>query len=516
MNKTALVVSGKTLCVQAGVYRGKFRSTLNGGTVRGLAGAVIDGYLYTTLSGSIDATQSTITVADASIFVTPWQSAAATSLIVDGEALYINGVSGNTVSVNRAAAGSSTSAVAHSAGAIVRMAGNQLYTSGNNTTYQDFEIRNSDPLRNWNTDGAEGLRGCGVFNTGNGNKFVNLNVHDNLNGIFSGSSSSNTEVYGTLSYNNGMFDDTTDGKGHGMYLENASGYSKIHDNIVLNNFGNGAQLYGRTAAYPGGDIQGNLFANSGSPLGASTRHHNLVVGPESQRIADILIANNFFFHPHGVLGYNMVFGYGSGVDNGRILNNYFVGGGGIGLELTDVTNVTATGNKFYTANSSGVNIQSSQAPYAVNNNTYYGTSSTAGEFGNVTVHENQTFSQWKSSTGFDAASTIISNALPDTVIVRPNAYQQGRANVIVFVPSGAASISVNLSAAGLAAGQLFTIQNAFNFNGLPLISAAFNPASPIVSIPLTGLTTSVATPLGASYTPSTTSPQMTVFVVVPL
>jgi hypothetical protein len=516
LSKTAVVVAGKTLCVQAGVYRGKFQSSLNGGTVRGVGGAVIDGYLYTTLSGAMDATQNTITVADASIFVTPWQAGAATSLIVDGEALYINGVSGNTISVNRAAAGSSTAAVAHNAGALVRMAGNQLYTTGSNTTYQDLEIRNSDPLRNWNTDGAEGLRGCGVFNTGNGNKFVNLNIHDNLNGIFSGSSSSNTEVYGTLSYNNGMFDDTDQGKGHGMYLENASGYSRIHNNIVLNNFGNGTQLYGRTAAYPGGDIQGNVWANSGAPLGATIRHHNLVVGPETQRIADILIQNNCFFHPHGVLGYNMVFGYGAGVDNGSILNNYFVGGGGIGLELTDVTNVTATGNKFYTTNSSGINIQSSQSAYNVNNNSYYGTASNADEFGNVTAHANQTFSLWKSSTGFDSASTISSSAMPDTVIIRPNAYQAGRANVIVYAPSGAASININLSTAGLVNGQLFTIQNAFNFNGAPLISATFNAASPIISIPLNGLTTSVTPPIGSSYTPPTTSPQMAVFVVLPV
>ena len=515
LNKTSVVVAGKTLCLQGGVYRGKFKSTLNGGTVRGLAGAVIDGYLFTTLAGAMDATQNTITVADASMFVTPWQAAAATSLIVDGEALYINGVSGNTITVNRAAAGSSTAAVAHTAGTLVRMAGNQLYTSGSNTTYQDIEIRNSDPLRNWNTDGAEGLRGCGVFNTGNGNKFVNLNTHDNLNGIFSGSSSSNTEVYGTLSYNNGMFDDTDQGKGHGMYLENASGYSRIYDNIVLNNFGNGTQLYGRTAAYPGGDIQGNVWANSGAPLGAAIRHHNLVVGPETQRIADILIQNNFFFHPHNINAYNMVFGYGAGVDNGSILNNYFVGGGGIGLELTDVTNVTATGNKFYTSNSSGINIQSSQAAYTVNNNSYYGTASNADEFGNVTAHANQTFALWKSSTGFDSTSTISSNAMPDTVIVRPNAYQQGRANVVVYAPSAAASITVNLSQSGLVNGQAYTIQNAFNFNGPAVITGVYISLTPNIVIPLNGLSTSVAAPLGSTYTPPTTSPQLAVFVVVP-
>ena len=501
--------------MQSGTYRGKFQSTLNGGTVRGLGGVVIDGYLFTTLSSAINSSQTSISVADASAFVTPWQVGGASTLIVDGEALFINSISGNTITVNRAAAGSSTVPVSHAAGTLVRMAGNQLYTASTNTTYQDIEIKNSDTLRNWNTDGAEGLRGCGIFNTGNGNKFVNLNIHDNLSGIFSGSSSSNTEVYGTLSYNNGVFDDTDQGKGHGMYLENASGYSRIHDNIVLNNFGNGTQLYGRTAAYPGGDIQGNIWANSGAPLGAAIRHHNLVVGPESQPIPDILIQNNYFFHPHNINGYNVVFGYGAGVNNGRILNNYFVGGGGVGLELTGVTNVTATGNKFYTSNSSAVNIQSSQSSYTVDNNTYYATGATSDKFGNITAHANQTFAQWKSATGFDSASTINANPLPDTVIVRPNAYQSGRANVIVFAPSGAASITVNLSLAGLANGQAYTIQNAFNFNGTAVFSGVYISASPTISIPLNGLSTSVVSPLGSSYTPPTTSPQLAVFVVVP-
>lgn len=515
LNKTNLIVSGKTLCLQGGVYRGKFKSTLNGGTVRGLSGAIIDGYQQSPLTSAINSSQTSIPVANASLFVTPFQSGGVDTLIVDGEALEIMSISGNNVTVNRAASGSSTGAVSHSAGTPVRLAGSQLVTSGSNTIYRDIEITNSDPLRNWLTDGAEGLRGAGIFNTGSGNKFINLNVHDNLNGIFSGSSSSNTEVYGTLSYNNGMFDSTSDDKGHGMYLENASGYSRIYDNIVFNNFAHGAQLYGRTAAYPGGDLQGNVMANSGSPSGPTDRRRNLIVGPETQPIQDILIQNNYFFHPQNSNGYNIVFGYGAGANNGRILNNYFIGGGGIGLEMQDVTNVTATGNRFYTSNSSAVHIQSEASAFTINNNTYYGTSSSSDKFGNSSASQNQTFSEWKSSTGFDSTSTINSGPLPDTVIVRPNTYQQGRANVIVFVASGAVSISVNLSQAGLSNGQAYAIKNAFNFNGSDVIAGTYNSASPTITLPLNGLAASVAAPIGSSFTPPTTAPNLAIFVVVP-
>ncbi len=524
LNKTTVVVAGKTLCVQAGTYRGKFKSTLNGGTVRGLGGVVIDGYLFTTLPSAIDASQTSITMADPSAFVMPWQQGGATSLIVDGEALYINGITGNTVSVNRAAAGSSTAAVTHTAGTLVRMAGNQLLVGGSNTTYRDIEVMNSEPLRNWQTDGAEGLRGNGIFNTGDGNKFVNLIAHDNLSGIFTGSSSSNTEIYGCLSYNNGMNDPAADppGKGHGMYLENSAGYLKAYDNIVLNNFNNGMQLYGRSAASVGGDLQGNAVANSGAPLASvpSQRNRNMILGTETQRMPDIIVKSNYLFHPHNVNGSNCTFGYGSGIDDGHVTDNYFVGGGGIGLTIEDSTRITVSNNKFYTTNSSGVNIQSDQAPvgnYTVSNNTYYNTGTTARKYGNTTIFDNQTFTDWKTATGYDmAGSSAMTNAMPDTVIVRPNAYQQGRANIVVYAPSGAASISVNLSLAGLTNGQAYTIQNAFNFNGTAVFSGVYNAASPTITIPFAGAASLVAAPFGSSYTPATTSPQFAVFVVKPV
>lgn len=500
-------IMSKTLCLQAGVYRGKFKSTLTGGTVRGLAGAVIDGYLTTALNSAMTATQNTLTVADASVFITSFQSGAANTLIVDGEALFINSISGNTINVNRAAAGSSTGAVAHNAGVLVRLAGNQLYTSGSNTTYQDIEILNSDPKRDWRTDGAEGLRGCGIFNTGNGNKFINLNVHDNLNGIFSGSSSSNTEIYGNLSYNNGMFDGTTEGKGHGMYLENGAGYSRVYDNLVFNNFGNGAQLYGRTAAFVGGDVQGNVFANSGSPIGAGVRHQNLIVGTETQLITDIFLKDNVLFHPMNANGYNLKVGYGAGVGNAHVYDNWLIGGTAIGLEIVQTNNITATGNRFY---SSGINIQTTQSAFTINNNYYYATSSTAEKFGNLTAHANQTFAQWKAATGFDASSTAVSGTMPDTVIVRPNTHESGRANIIVIGANNPISVSVNLSGFGLANGQQFSIVSAFNYNRAAVFSGTYNAASPTIILPLSA---GVQQPISASYSIASTSPLFGVYVV---
>ena len=211
----------------------------------------------------------------------------------------------------------------------------------------------------------------------------------------------------------------------------------------------------------------------------------------------------------------MTFGYGEGIDDGHILNNYFVGGGGIGLELTGVRMVTVTGNKFYTTNSLGINIQSGEFPYIVNDNIYYAVQSSSREFGDTTVLQNLTFGNWKNATGFDSTSTATASPLPDTVFVRPNAHAAGRANIIVYTSSGVSSISVNLSPAGLTNGQPYKIRNAFNFGGTEIAAGVYNSSSPTISLPLNGISTTVATPIGATYTPPATLPQFGVFILIP-
>ena len=107
--------------------------------------------------------------------------------------------------------------------------------------------------------------------------------------------------------------------------------------------------------------------------------------------------------------------------------------------------------------------------YNWNNNSYYGT----GSFG-VVGSGPYGFGAWKATTGYDAAGTDTSSALPDTVIVRPNAYQAGRANIIIYAGSGAASVNVNLSTSGLVNGQAYTIKNAFNYLGANVFTGTYN------------------------------------------
>ena len=525
-------LNGKTLGVKSGTYIGKFKSTLTNATILGISGTgslngnngldgplpIIDGYTSTTLLDALPANLDPVTfeVADASLIESGYASGAITTLVIDGEAMQITGVSGNDVSVTRRAAGTSPEeapvVAAHSEGAIVRTAGSPLWVAGANTVVKNLHLKITDPLRDWRYHGNEGIRGHGVAITAvAGTKIINCRMSNNLNGIFTGSSSSNTEVYGNLIFNNGMFDGTDQGKGHGMYLENGSGFSKIYDNISLNNFGHGAQMYGRTAPYVGGDARGNVFANNGSPIDAW--HQNLLVGPETDPIPSVSIDSNYFLHPHTENAYNFKVGYGAGVTEATVTNSYFIGGEAIGMEIADVDTITANGNKHFSTHGSHVNISAREdATYSINNNTYYKTGTADDRFNNRTELENEIFSVWKSQTGYDANSSITAANLPQTVIIRPNAYEAGRAHIIVIAPTGN-SVVIDLAQTGLPANHFYVIKNAFNIDGDAVVSGSYAGGSVNVTIPLTSAASlSVATPVGGNAI-ATTLPSFSVFVM---
>ena len=204
---------------------------------------------------------------------------------------------------------------------------------------------------------------------------------------------------------------------------------------------------------------------------------------------------------------------GQNVTTGTITGNYFVGGATL-FEIANTPNATITGNQFYSSRSGAVYVIGRNGqPYLWNNNTYHG-STNRNVFG-VTGDGIYQFASWKSMTGYDANSAATSSVMPNTVILRPNSYQAGRANVMVYGVAGATTASIDLSASGLVNGQPYTIRNAQNYFGAPVATGTYNSASPTVVVSLVGAAQSVATPLGYDYTPATTCPQFCPMVVVP-
>jgi len=102
-----------------------------------------------------------------------------------------------------------------------------LTINGKDSIYRDFEILNSNPVRNANNsntqDAPAGRGTVHIINTNN--NLINLRIHDLANGILTNNSAQGTLIYGCLIYNNGygalahpeIF------LGHGIYTQNSSG-----------------------------------------------------------------------------------------------------------------------------------------------------------------------------------------------------------------------------------------------------------------------------------------------------
>jgi hypothetical protein len=509
LQKSSLITSGKTLCLRGGTYIGKYQSILNGGTVRSAPGewAVIDGNAYSTLVSAIDADDTTLTVQDGRHLYVNFDE-----ITIDSEVMKFGAKVGNTISgFSRATSGTIGGAAPHAAGSKVRAIGHQLLVLGSNATYRDFEITNSSTDRNELTHLEQG-RGNGVVITGSGNSVINLYIHNNSQGIFTGATTSNTLIYGNIILHNGVLRNDGRGKGHGLYLQSGGGYSRIHDNFVLNNFNLNMQGYGTTGSYIGGHLRGTVFANAGSPTIA--RNRNLIYGPENLSSPTALVEESHFYHPPGTGATNVTFGYGAGVDSATIRNNYFSGGATAFDASTDVDLLSFTGNLF---DSDGVDdryVILRNAGYAVNSNTYYNTNSQT-RFHPGGPGSYLTFPNWKQASGYDAQSTAIAGRLPDQAIVRPSQHTPGRANIIIYVRSGATSISIDLGTVGLSAGQSFSIRNAFDYTGPAVMTGVYNPSSPSIVVQLSGAASRVAAPLGVATTPATTCPRFCNLIVVP-
>ena len=179
-----------------------------------------------------------------------------------------------------------------------------------------------------------------------------------------------------------------------------------------------------------------------------------------------------------------------------------------------------TGNKVYTRPSSLREVtlgqyanQSPLTGYIWDNNQYFGL--------NVFYHgiydgssesggSNLPFAQWQSNTNFDVHSTFTASAPTGTwIYLRPNKYEQKRANITIYNWDLSPSVNVDLSSV-LVAGDQFVIQDSQNFFGPPVVSGTYSGG--MVSIPMTNLPK--ATPVGFA-APAHTAPLLGTFVVLP-
>lgn len=388
---------------------------------------------------------------------------------------------------------------------------NRLYVVGSYTWFWGFDIT-SAPTAAPDTDYSYlvGVR------SGAGNRFINLVIHDGPNtGVASFTplytTATQTTIYGCLIYNNG----THFNLDHGLYLQNdaATGTVTVADNIVFNNEAFGLHIYSAPAdgRLSGFDIEGNVLFGNGSISTPANRNNEILIGG-TPPASDIVVRNNYTYREaaSGFSPYKVAaaMGYVDGSNaNGAVVleNNYFVGG----LYISRWSSATVRGNLVYDYAGPMVLTDSSPSSQTWSDNRFYGVSTVSSW--QRAPDKPANFATWQAQAGLPGAGRYEGKgAPPNLVVVRPNQYEAGRANIIVYNWAQQSTVSVDLSAV-LNVGDRYVVQNAQDFSGTPVASGTYEGGSlalPMAAIP-------PPAPVGRAFTPPpVTGPTFNVFVVM--
>ena len=348
---------------------------------------------------------------------------------------------------------------------------NTLFTvSGEWTRYWGFEVMSSNPKRQTQTPGSappESNRG-GVNATGSNLAFINLVVHDGSSGFGFWSSGEGGEIYGCIIYNNG-WEAPDRGHGHAVYAQNRIGTKRLVDNVMFNQFCYGIHAYGSSRAFINGfHVEGNVSFNNGAAKSPTSLHPCILVGGGSPSERIEVIENYTYSTGYGAAA--MQLGYGANNKDAVVKDNYFVGP----TSIRKWEKVALTGN------------------------TFIGTGTP------VTVDP---------PVADPRTSNVIVSGRPQgvKVAVRPNAYEPGRAHVIVYNWDRRPAVDVDLSKV-LKTGAKFKVASAQDFFGEPVLAGKYDgkpvrlPMKEYRAVPPVGKET---------YVPPATGPEFNVFVVLP-
>jgi hypothetical protein len=405
--------------------------------------------------------------------------------------------------------------------------------------YWGFEVTCSDPVRTTPTRGSDARdiprSSIAVTVSGPNVSLINLAVHDLGDGIEFWQPARDSEIYGCVLYNNG-WQGPDRGHGHGIYIQNREGTKRVTDVVSFNNFATGMKAYGEQGWAVGISFDGIVSFNNGSLRPPpEAREYNLLVGTAVNPAANISLTHSCFYHPPGVVARNVCFGYTSAGSEGAVIRDNYLAGGDAALEIRGWRSAAVSGNTFYavSANAPGRNSSLAQvrtpdgvpaSAYRWENNTYFDGTRSSGQNGpafpfnfndalNAQGGGWLTFEEWKRATGFDGTSRYSADPPAETrVVVRPNKYEPGRANIAVYNWERKDSVAVDLSGTGLKNGDAFEVVDAQNYFGAPVARGVYD-GSPV---PLPMKLETVAQPVGKTPVPPRhTGPEFGAFVVRP-
>lgn len=313
--------------------------------------------------------------------------------------------------------------------------------------------------------------GLNVF-SGDGDKFIDLDIHNNCQGISLWQGATNSEVEGCVIYGNGWV--APSGGGHEIYTQNiaATGTKLFDGNIIgsglsgyaLHAYGQGGHVENLTFDHnvfepgPGGGtanelIGGNLPSSGIAVTNNDVYHESLLLGWYAPYNADLLFAGNDVMQDHNEvdiknyvnlsISNNTIVGWGA-----NIVRAAFTPPLGSTPAITGAGNVVTGGGMDFMGYPDGW-----QPPPALASPTF----STA---------RNQVAAGYIQGGSIGAAPTA------PTVHVAVDKYDPDRAIVDVLNWTKAAAVSVDLSSV-LQPGDSYKLLNPFDLWGSPVLSGTY-------------------------------------------
>jgi hypothetical protein len=349
-----------------------------------------------------------------------------------------------------------------------------------------------------------------VYVTGPRTKIINCLIHDTGDGVAIWKEATDAELYGSLIWYTG-WQGPDRGHGHAIYTQNGAGLQKYRDNLAWDSYDIGVQAYG-SGGVPVRNylFQGNAFWGH-STLATSGSASQVVLGGDGEG-QDIQFLDNVVYDQQALAGALRI-GYNTSVSYYRytVRDNWVVGGGPT-LRVWNLFQSTFTGNTTYNPRCSDgcrMDFLGNRSGWTWSGNTHYGN---AGAVDWLYDNAPKTWASWKSATGLGGSDSYLAGAPPQKVWVRPNAYEPGRATIVVVSLGGSSSAVVDLSAVGLRSGQAFEVRNAQNYFGPPVLTGTYQGGT--ITLPLSGLTKA---PISGSApkSPMGTGTGFNAFVVLP-
>lgn len=425
-----------------------------------------------------------------------------------------------------------------------RTTGNNLRgfrVEGQGAWFWGLELLDSSLERNTSEDGSDPRsiprERSAIMTYGDNIKFINTMIHDLGDGYGMWVQAENTELYGSISFNNG-WNSPYRGHGHGFYTQNLNGTKVIRHHVSFNNFGTGGKAYGVQGQTTGYLFDGLIHFNNGSPSALlrnnpAYREPNLLVGGEHYTSDRISVINSYFYEPAHTLGGSQGIGY-LAKPNGRavVRNNYFMGGP-TGFGISHYSSAEVTDNVFFSRsreaarNSDELLLSIRPADgigpsaFTVDRNTYYDLTRRSGDiyapfrftgFKNAYGSVALPWIDWQQKTGLDKQSTYKREAPSETTVhLQPNHYEKGRAHIVVYNWAGQDSVSVDLTSSGLSKGEEFEIYDVQNIFGDPVYQGMY--AGLPIELSLSNRTVTI--PIGMNEAPTHTLPEFGVYLVMP-